>query len=71
MFSRDVGKITQYVDCVNQKAIGHSRLRNNFGSNRRTYSELDNINIPAFVVLHCLLPSKICFCISANMHPYE
>ena len=33
-----------------------SYLLNNFGSNRITYSELDNINIPVFVTLNCLLP---------------
>ena len=40
----------------------HSCLRNNFGSNRRTYSELGNLNISIFAILLCLLLFKICFC---------
>ena len=38
-----------------------SCLLNNFGSNRITYSELDNINIPVFVTLNCLLPFETFF----------
>ena len=38
-----------------------SCLRNNFGSNRRTYSELHNINIPVFLTLNCLLTFEV-FC---------
>ena len=52
----------QYFDSVTKKAMDLSCLRNNFGSNRRTYSGLDNINIPVFVTLNCLLPFEICIC---------
>ena len=38
MFTRYVGKITQYVDCVTKKLwVGAFPPHNNFGSNRRTY----------------------------------
>ena len=45
-----------------QRVKEHSCLRNDFGSNSRTFSETNNIVIPSFVKLLCLLSFEVCFC---------
>ena len=50
MSSRDLGKITQYVDCVTKKLWSIPAFAMNSDRIGETYSELDNINIPTFVI---------------------
>ena len=45
-----------------QRVKEYSCLRNDFGSNSRTFSETNNIVIPSFVKLLCLLSFEVCFC---------
>ena len=52
-------KITPYVD---QRVKEHCCLRNDFGSNSRTFSETNDIAIASFVQLLCLLSFEVCFC---------
>ena len=45
-----------------QRVKEHSCLRNDFGSNSRTFSETNNIVIPSFVKLLFRLSFEACFC---------